>query len=618
MYTSLSGSRNSETHLPPNISASEEYTSQYGRTSSPERSLIENEESTSTLSPLPGISSPDSGSIDLEKSDMQTEPESKKRGWRFYGSFACLAILNLVCAIDATILSVALPTIATSLHATAMQAFWCGTSFLLCSTVFQPTWAAFSHIIGRKSVLLAALFLFSVGTILCSAAKNIELLLIGRCIQGIGGGGLVSLTYVLLADMVTLRERGKWMSIISLQWAIGSVIAPVIGGAFAEKVTWRWIFWLNIPFCVVSAIGIPICLKLNIKQGSMWTKLKAFDWFGSFLFVASVTSFLIPLTWGGVMYAWSSVRTLVPLLVGVGGLITFLIYSIFQKGDPLIRRSLFNSPTAIVAYFGTFVHGICVWSILFYMPLYFEVAKNYTPIQSGIGLFPMTFTTAPAAVVVGLIIAKTGRYRPSIWVGWAISTLGLGLLILLKESTSTVSWIFFNLVPGIGLGTLFSAQGFAAQASVTNADLPFAGAMYSFFRAFGQTIGVAISGVIFQNTFQNKILKTSYAVYANEWSKDASAFVQIVKAWSNTGVEGEMKQVVIGAYVESLKMVWIVMCALAGLAFVTSLIFTKEIAMSKELETDQGFDYGYEDRKGRGSSRTIVPITPQHNGDMVV
>ncbi|KAK6607518.1 major facilitator superfamily transporter [Botrytis cinerea] len=619
MYTSLPGSRNSKTNLPPNISAPEEYTSQYGRTTSPERSLIENEESTTTLSPSPGILSPDSGSIDLEKSDLPIEPESKNRGWRFYGSFACLAILNLVCAIDATILSVALPTIATSLHATAMQAFWCGTSFLLCSTVFQPTWAAFSHIIGRKSVLLTALFLFSVGTILCSVAKNIELLLVGRCIQGIGGGGLVGLTYVLLADMVTLRERGKWMSIISLQWAIGSVIAPVIGGAFAEKVTWRWIFWLNIPFCVVSAIGIPICLKLNIKQGSMWTKLKAFDWFGSFLFVASVTSFLIPLTWvrrcNVYLELCPHTRTTTSRCWWPDRFSRLLHLS---KRRPVNSTIIVQLPTAIVAYFGTFVHGICVWSILFYMPLYFEVAKNYTPIQSGIGLFPMTFTTAPAAVVVGLIIAKTGRYRPSIWAGWAISTLGLGLLILLKESTSTVSWIFLNLVPGIGLGTLFSAQGFAAQASVTNADLPFAGAMYSFFRAFGQTIGVAISGVIFQNTFQNKILKTSYAVYANEWSKDASAFVQIVKAWANTGTEGEMKQVVIGAYVESLRMVWIVMCALAGLAFVASLIFTKEIAMSKELETDQGFDYGYDGRKGRESSRTIVPITPQHNGDTIV
>lgn len=144
---------------------------------------------------------------------------------------------------------------------------------------------------------MTALFFFSIGTVLCSVASNIELLLVGRCIQGIGGGGLVGLTYVLLADMVTLRERGKWMSIISLQWAIGSVIGPVIGGAFAEKLSWRWIFWLNIPFCVVSAVGVPICLKLNIKEGSMWTKLKAFDWLGSLLFVASTTSLLIPVTW---------------------------------------------------------------------------------------------------------------------------------------------------------------------------------------------------------------------------------------------------------------------------------------------------------------------------------
>src|SRR4051812_27553881 len=160
------------------------------------------------------------------------------------------------------------------------------------------------------------------------------------------------------------------------------------------------------------------------------------------------------------MYSWKSVRTLVPLLVGVGGLIMFLVYTVCISKDPLIRRSLFNSPTAIVAYFGTLVHGIAVWSLLFYMPLYFEVAKSFTSIQSGIGLFPLTFTTAPAAVIVGLVIAKTGKYRPSIWFGWALSTLGLGLLILLKESTSTVSWIFITLVPGVGFGCLFSAQGF--------------------------------------------------------------------------------------------------------------------------------------------------------------
>ncbi|KAM3075389.1 hypothetical protein ACMFMF_006064 [Clarireedia jacksonii] len=578
---------------------STEYSSQYRRESSPERPLYNGGED-DTQSEESAKSS-----INMEKSEMYSMDVEQKKGWRFLGTFACLAVLNFVCAIDATILSVALPTIATDIHATAIQAFWCGTSFLLCSTVFQPTWASFSHIFGRKSVLLTALLLFSIGTIIASVAKDITLLLVGRCIQGIGGGGLVGLTYVILADMVTLRERGKWMSIISLQWAIGSVIGPVIGGAFAEKASWRWIFWLNIPFCVVSAVGIPICLKLNTKEGSVWNKLKMFDWLGSFLFIASTTSLLIPVTWGGVMYPWKSVRTLVPLLIGIGGLIIFLVYTVCISKDPLIRRSLFNSPTAIVAYFGTLVHGIAVWSLLFYMPLYFEVAKNFSSIQSGIGLFPLTFTTAPAAVVVGLVIAKTGRYRPSIWFGWALSTLGLGLLILLKESTSTVSWIFITLVPGIGFGCLFSAQGFAAQASASSADLPFAGAMYSFFRAFGQTIGVAISGVIFQNAFKKKILGTAYAVFADDWSKDASAFVQIVKAWSDNGAEGEMKVVVIRAYVESLRMVWIIMCAVVAVAFLTSVTFTKEIAMSKEIDSDQAFDHGYE-KKSAQSGVTLV------------
>lgn len=540
-------------------------------------------------------------SLDITTSlKIEKELEVKvNRGWRFYGTFACLAILNLICAIDATILAVALPTIATSLKGTtAIQAFWCGTSFLLCSTVFQPTWASFSHIIGRKSVLLTALFLFFVGTIVASVANNVGELLVGRSIQGVGGGGLVGLTYVILADLVTLRERGKWMSVISLQWAIGSVLGPVIGGTFAEKTTWRWIFWINIPFCVIAATGIPFCLRLQKRDGSVWDRLRAFDFFGSFIFIAATTSFLIPLTWGGVMYDWSSWRVLAPLILGFFGVVGFVLYSTYISSEPLIRRSLFNSPTAITAYAGTLIHGILVWSLLYYMPLYFEVAKDYTPVYSGIAIFPFTFTVAPAAVVVGLIIAKTGRYRPSIWVGWFLTTFGMGLLIYLQQSTNVPSWIFLSLVAGTGTGMLFSAQGFAAQASASNADLPFAGAMYSFFRAFGQTFGVAISGVIFQNTFKRKILNTAYSSFAEEWSRDSSSLVQVVKAWSREGEEGVMREVVVKAYVDSLRIIWIVMCAFAGLMFIASVLWIKEISLERELETEQGFRYDAKNASG--------------------
>jgi hypothetical protein len=167
----------------------------------------------------------------------------------------------------------------------------------------------------------------------------------------------------------------------------------------------------------------------------------------------------------------------------------------------------------------------------------------------------------------------------------------MGLLIYLKESTNIPSWIFLSLVAGTGTGMLFSAQGFAAQASVSNADLPFAGAMYSFFRAFGQTLGVAISGVIFQNTFKFKILASPYASHAAEWSRNASSFVKVVKTWSKEGEEGIMRAIVVEAYVGSLRMVWIVMCISAAVIFVASLIWIGEITLTKELETEQGFRF---------------------------
>jgi len=177
------------------------------------------------------------------------------------------------------------------------------------------------------------------------------------------------------------------------------------------------------------------------------------------------------------MYEWSHWRTLLPLILGVAGLAIFVIHSLSCSQEPLIRHSLFNSSTSITAYFGTMIHGMLVWSLLYYMPIYFEAAKGYNPILTGVALFPFTFTTAPAAVVVGLVITKTGRYRPSLWIGWLMTMVGMGLIIQLKQSTNTVSWIFLSLVPGCGMGILFSAQGFAAQASVSNSDLPFAGAM---------------------------------------------------------------------------------------------------------------------------------------------
>jgi MFS family permease len=147
-------------------------------------------------------------------------------------------------------------------------------------------------------MLMAALTFFTVGSVMAATATGMTGLLVARCIQGIGGGGIVALTYVITTDLVSLQERGKWCGLISLQWAIGSVTGPILGGAIVQETTWRWIFWLNLPFCGLALVAIPICLRLDHKVGLILENLKTFDWIGSLVFVVSMTSFLVPLTWG--------------------------------------------------------------------------------------------------------------------------------------------------------------------------------------------------------------------------------------------------------------------------------------------------------------------------------
>lgn len=308
------------------------------------------------------------------------------------------------------------------------------------------------------------------------------------------------------------------------------------------------------------------------------------DWLGSVLFIGSTTSFLIPITWGGVSYAWNSWRTLVPLIIGVVGLVFFVVYEEKFAKEPLIRMDVFKNRTAAASYFETTIHGMILWCILYYLPLYYETVKGETPMLSGVSLFPETFTVAPAAMVTGILITKTGRYRWAIWGGWFLTTFGSGLLCLLKADTPTVAWVFLNLISGLGLGILFPSMAFSIQAATTNKDLAFAVALFSFFRAFGQAIGVAIGGTIFQNEMKKKLLTHPLlAPKAGEYSADASSLVQIVK----TMAAGEEKTQLIQSYSDALQIVWAVMTGLAFLGLLSSLLI-KGLDLDRALETEQG------------------------------
>lgn len=325
-------------------------------------------------------------------------------------------------------------------------------------------------------------------------------------------------------------------------------------------------------------------LKLKFIPSSLLEKLRRIDYIGTVIFVGSLSSFLIPLTWGGVIYSWSSWRTLVPLIIGVVGLAVFMFYEYRFATDPIIPPAIFQNLTATVTFIGTILQGLTLWCALYYLPLYYEAVKGYSPILAGVALFPQTFTVAPSAIVVGILVTITGHYRWAIWLGWALSTLGMGLLCYIKVDTSIPGWIFLNLVGGVGLGILFPSLGFAIQASAAPENLAIAVGMFSFFRALGQAIGVAIGGVVFQNQMYKNLLNyPALAPMADAYSRDAAGLVQIIQGMP----DGDRKLHLREAYTDSLRIVWAVCCAVCGVAFLLSF-FTKGYDLNAGLTTTQG------------------------------
>jgi MFS family permease len=347
---------------------------------------------------------------------------------------------------------------------------------------------------------------------MCGVSKNITIMLVGRVIQGSGAGGILTLTEALITDLIPLRERGNFFALIGVVWAFGSVsgalfsplkgipwnllitryLGPLVGGVLAQKQAWRWIFYLNIPIVAIGFVGVIAFLNLSARERTMTEKMSQIDYIGALIFVASSTAFLVPISWGGVMYSWSSWHTLVPLLLGIFGLVAFSVHEAYFAAFPLLPTRIFSNRSTSLTYLITFLHGMILWSIVYYLPLYFMAVKGYTPIISGVSSLPQTLTVVPCAMLVGFVASKTGRYRWSLYSGFVLTVLGVGLLYLLNVKTSVVEWVFLMLISGVGMGLLFPGMNLSIQASVQQADAADAAGLFTFFRTLGQSVGVAM------------------------------------------------------------------------------------------------------------------------------
>lgn len=478
--------------------------------------------------------------------------------------------------------------VAKDLGGTSLESFWAGIAFLLTSALFQPVCTSCSDIFGRKPILYICIGIFGVGSIVFGIARSMKVLILGRTIQGIGGGGLEALCEIILTDITTLKERALWIGMLGFVWAAGSVMGPLVGGAFSEYATWRWIAWINLPLLGVAVVLIPPFLTLRPIKLSMKEKIRQIDWIGIPLFIAALTSFALGITWGGVLFPWTSWRTLLPLILGVVMLLAFVAYE-SQPVEPMIPYRIFTNKNGVIAIFGAFLHGIIIFGVVFYLPIYFEGVIGDRPLRGAVEAFPLSFTVTPFAIIAAFGIDYVRRYCWAVWTGWTLTTVGMGLMSLIALGSSQASRSGLQIVAGIGLGSLFPALSIPMQAAVNVDDNGLAIGTFVFARQLGAIIGLAMGSAIFTNLFKQAL--PAHLPDQLSQLRDGNSAVGFISELRTFGLDLAELTPVLRAYSDGLRGVWYAMTAIAGVALLASLFMT-DMSLENESTGKQAFNTG--------------------------
>lgn len=427
---------------------------------------------------------------------------------------------------------------------------------------------------------------FTLGSGLSGGASNINMLIAGRLIQGIGAGGINVLIEIIICDLLPLRERGRYLGITFGLIALGTALGPLFGGLIVQHTSWRWVFYLNVP--IGGAAMITLFTFLRVKSDdtpNYMTRLKRIDWLGNVVFVLSMVSNLIALSWSGSQYPWSSFRVIVPLVMGLVGFGLFVFYEASQYCvNPTMPLHLFSNRTSGTAFGLTFLHSLSAISVMYFLPVYFQSVLGVTPSRAGVELLPTILFLIPAAMAAGGLLSKFGRYRPIQHVGFALMVIGFGLLTLLKAEATTAQWVGYQLPSAAGTGLALPVLLPAVQASLTEEDTALSTGTWAFIRSFGLIWGATIPTAAFNNRFNTLLYRITDPVIAKELA-NGKAYERATKSFMDTITDPVTRAQVVSVYVDSIKTVWYVSMAFAALAFLL-VIVEKEVPLRKELDTN--------------------------------
>nr|OQO31036.1 hypothetical protein B0A51_03742 [Rachicladosporium sp. CCFEE 5018] len=541
---------------------------------------------------------------------IPTQDNAPRKTWRFWAIIASLGITGMLSALEGTIITSALPAITEALGG-GNSYIWVPNAYLLASVATLPLFAQASNIFGRRNLLLIAVALFVLGSGLSGGASSMGMLITARTIQGLGGGGINLLIETVVTDLVPLRERGKYMSLVMIGATIGATLGPFLGGIITDNSTWRWVFYLNLPIGSVAFLALFMFLRVNYKQDTTWRqRFRRIDLSGNLIFIGAVISVLIAVTWGGTAYEWKSFRIIVPILLGFLGIALFTAFEWSPRlcPEPSFPKMLVSNRTSAAALSLTFIHAIVTYWTYYFLPIYFQSVKRQSAMHSGIDTLPTFAGGLVFALVGGVLLSKLGRYKPLHIAGFAVFTIAFGLLSLLDAKSNPAAWVFFQLIAASGSGILVGILLPAVQAPLDQSLVATSTGVWSFARYFGCIWGVTIPSVIFNNQCAALASGLSDHVLASKLSGGQAyqhATATFIDSIPDPALQAEVVQVFAGA----LRVVWLVGIAFAGVGLL--LVFLeKEVSLSNDLNTEFGIEGTKKSDDIMGEREGAIEMTP--------